>query len=410
MTPHASRLTQEAKRQFLLQATDSATEAANAGNLSKVLSIISQVAGRRRPPKPGTVLSAEGLPILEPAAKRTRWQEYYSGVFNPPSAPSGPSSPPLEPTAPPPTDPSSHGSLPPLPEFDLAEVEEAIAALKSGKAPDPSGIRAEHFKFCGETTAADLHRIISHVTRSGMVPSSWQRSYLVPILKKGDPRKCENYRPIALVDLAMKVLARALLTRLEKLLPPQLHPCQAGLLKSRSTTDQLSQYMQQLRGQHEPLYVAFIDLTKAFDSIDRSDLWHILETRYKVDAGTVALLKLLYSNTSSVMFIDGVCSDAFPLSRGVKQGCLLATPLHSLPGPHHPRHRGRPWSPTWHPMVTYGLGTSPPGPPLCRRRRGPRFQPGGAHPDPPDPHHHPPPVQAHPEREEDSDPLLPQHR
>ena len=98
--------------------------------------------------------------------------------------------------------------------------------------------------------------------------------------KKGTKSDCGNYRGIAFLSIAGKILARVLFNRLwlplsERTLPER----QCGFRTSRGTTDMIfvaRQIQETHREQNKDLYIAFIDLTKAFDSINYEALWKVL--------------------------------------------------------------------------------------------------------------------------------------
>ncbi|GAA6102574.1 gamma-aminobutyric acid receptor subunit alpha-2-like [Tachysurus ichikawai] len=80
-------------------------------------------------------------------------------------------------------------------------------------------------------------------------------------------------------------------------------------------------------------FIGFIDLKAAFDTVCHTSLWSILHA-LGVPPKIVALFKLLYSNAQSCVRINGRDSDWFPISSGVRQGCVAAPDLfNSIIGP-----------------------------------------------------------------------------
>ena len=83
-----------------------------------------------------------------------------------------------------------------------------------------------------------------------------------------------------LLTVAGKVLAKIMLTRhLEHVVDLVLSESQCGFLRGRSTIDMMfvaRQLQEECREQHQNLYMAFVDLTKAFDTVNRDLIWNIL--------------------------------------------------------------------------------------------------------------------------------------
>ena len=131
-----------------------------------------------------------------------------------------------------------------------------------------------------------------------MIPSSWKNANTVTIFKKKDDRAdCGNYRRISFLDVTGKTFICILLTRLidhitECILPES----QCGFRANRSTLDRIfvSQLLvEKCTQQHCDFTFTFIDLTNAFDSINRQLLWQILE-RFGCPPRFVNILQLFH--------------------------------------------------------------------------------------------------------------------
>ena len=102
-------------------------------------------------------------------------------------------------------------------------------------------------------------------------------------------------------------------------------------MPGRSTTDHISAIRLLAEKAREfrkdrALFIAFIDLKAAFDSVDRDCLWHILHS-IGIPPKIARLLERLYTDTSSCLRINNTLSDWFTISRGVRQGCVAAPVL-----------------------------------------------------------------------------------
>ena len=137
---------------------------------------------------------------------------------------------------------------------------------------------------------------------------------------------CGNHRGISLLSIAGKVLARVLLNRLNEHLEQSglLLESQCGFRKDRGTIDTIftaRQLQEKCQEQKIDLYMTFVDLTKALDTVSRESLWKIM-ARFGCPTKFIAMVRQFQN--------DGEFSDPFPMTNGVKQSCVLAPTLFSI--------------------------------------------------------------------------------
>ena len=112
------------------------------------------------------------------------------------------------------------------------------------------------------------------------VPQAWKDANIVTIYKKRDRTECGNYRGISLLSAAGKIFARILLNRLSGHITPEVVPeTQCGFRSNRGIVDMifcLRHLQEKCIEQDRPLYIVFVDLAKAFDTVGKTGLWHIL--------------------------------------------------------------------------------------------------------------------------------------
>ena len=97
---------------------------------------------------------------------------------------------------------------------------------------------------------------------------------------KGERRNCNNYRGISLLSIVGKVFARVILPRLQVLASTVYPEAQCGFKAEKSTIDMIfatRQLHEKCKEQHMPLYIAFIDITKAFEPLSRDGLFQVLK-------------------------------------------------------------------------------------------------------------------------------------
>jgi hypothetical protein len=156
---------------------------------------------------------------------------------------------------------------------------------------------------------------------------AWKRAIISPQHKKGATTQPGNYRCISLLAIPGKVYALLLMHRIQQHIDTQLHEAQCGFRKGRGTVDAIFA-MRQLMGMCKaaadaPLFSVFIDLTKAYDSVNREALWQVLRV-YDVPAKLVALLMDLHTGTMSAVRMGGQLGEWFETRVGVRQGCVIA--------------------------------------------------------------------------------------
>jgi hypothetical protein len=155
------------------------------------------------------------------------------------------------------------------------------------------------------------------------------------LFKKGDVRDCNNYRGLSLITHVGKTLERAIQNRLmpyaeaNKLMPESQH----GFRPDRSAVDAI--FVSRLLSSsslemQRSLYKCFVDLTKAYDKVDRSTLRKVLLLRGIIPPRLVQLIQALHCGAQATVRVDGAMSEAFNLERGLKQGSVFAPLLFNI--------------------------------------------------------------------------------
>ena len=144
----------------------------------------------------------------------------------------------------------------------------------------------------------------------------------------------DDHRGISLLSIAGKILARVLLNRLTAHvnLHEVLPESQCGFRAGRGTADMIfaaRQLQEKCQEQHQDLYMVFIDLTKAFDSVHREGLWKILK-KIGCPQKFVNIIRSFHDGMRGCVLDNGETSAPFTITSGTKQGCVLAPLLFSI--------------------------------------------------------------------------------
>ena len=127
-------------------------------------------------------------------------------------------------------------------EPDILECEAkwALRSITINKASGGDGIPFELFQILTDDVVKVLHAIRQQIWKTQQWPWDWKRSVFIPIPKKGNAKECSNYRTIALILLASKVMLKILQARLQQYMNCELPDVQAGFRKGKGTRYQIA--------------------------------------------------------------------------------------------------------------------------------------------------------------------------
>ncbi|BHF57659.1 hypothetical protein SprV_0100060200 [Sparganum proliferum] len=147
--------------------------------------------------------------------------------------------------------------------------------------------------------------------------------------RKGNRQLCDTHRGISLLNIAGKIFARILLNRLNNHLEQGLlSESQWGFRRHRGTTDTIFA-ARQLQEMRTYLYSTFVDLTKAFDTVNREGLWKIMQ-KFGCPERFIQMVRQLHDGMMARVTDNRAVSEAFAVTNGVRQECVLAHTLFSL--------------------------------------------------------------------------------
>lgn len=212
------------------------------------------------------------------------------------------------------------------------EVESAISKMKTGKAPGRDNIEAEFVKYGGPELVRVLQILFQKTWDEKRIPTDWEYNIIIPIHKKGCQVECSNYRPICLSPVVYKIYTSILERRLRPIVEHQIGEEQAGFRPGRQTQDHIfsiRNVLQKSWDRDKNMYLAFLDLKSAFDSVPREEIWNALRAK-NVLRSLVEAIKSTYQEPKGVVRLNGLESDVFNIAKGVKQGDSLSPLLFLL--------------------------------------------------------------------------------
>lgn len=157
-------------------------------------------------------------------------------------------------------------------DFTEEKVNKALQNMKRESSPGPDRIPTVFLQNCSDALSPIMAEAMQEGIELGKIPKQWKLSTVIPLFKKGDRHKVENYRPISLCSNPLKCMEKVIVKELmsffqeNNLIPSSQH----GFIPKRSTTTNLIECLNDWTKNHDnsiPTDVIYLDYEKAFDKV-----------------------------------------------------------------------------------------------------------------------------------------------
>lgn len=217
--------------------------------------------------------------------------------------------------------------------FTQEEFSEALKALNRDKCPGSDGITPEFYSTFWELLQADYMNTIDSSLDKGLLTDQQCTGLITLVPKKDlDRRSLSNWRPITLLNTDLKILSKAVATRIQSCIKEVVTQDQTGFISGRSIRSNLLNIQSVIdysdATQTEGILLA-VDYSKAFDKIRWELIYKALQA-FGFGEFIIAVVMLLFQGIKSCVLNAGFSSGFFSPSRGIHQGCCCSPTLFVL--------------------------------------------------------------------------------
>jgi len=206
-------------------------------------------------------------------------------------------------------------------------IEKIISTLAPKSSAGKDGLSVKFLKLIQKPLISPLTKVVNQTIRSGIFPNFLKIAKIIPCFKKGEKHKIENYRPISILPAISKIFEKVMLDQLQnyfnenKLYFDGQYGFRKGLSTEYAVMENVDRIVDFLESDKMPFNI-YIDLTKAFDTINHSILLEKL-SYYGVQGQSYNLCYSYLNNRYQYVSFMGQQSELLHISTGVPQGSIL---------------------------------------------------------------------------------------
>ena len=215
-----------------------------------------------------------------------------------------------------------------------SKIFKLIKNLKNGKSCGIDDIPNEFLKYGGNCIVNTLTDLFTFFSDKEILPDEWRQGLIKPIHKSGTVTDLDNYRGITLTSNVYKIyvhiIENVVMDHLES--NKVLGENQGAFRRGRRLEDNVFTLqgvcsLRKCRGQNT--YLAFLDMSKAFDRVWRDGAFYLL-WKYGIKGKIWRLFREMYRHVSNKVLFGDIESEWYEQEFGLKQGCVASPTLFNV--------------------------------------------------------------------------------
>jgi len=224
-------------------------------------------------------------------------------------------------------------------DINKEEIHTALKSMSKNKSPGTDGLTVEFYMHFYELFEDIFYKLFKCIEEESVMSRSMRHGMITLIHKKNDKRLLKNWRPISLLNVDYKILARIMSNRIKTVLPKIISREQSACIMGRDISDticSIRDIIHLVENEKMEGYLVKIDQQKAFDRVDHMFLLKCLD-KYGFGKAFKNWIHIFYTDIYSTVKCNGYLTNYFPVKNSVRQGCpisallfvLIAEPLNS---------------------------------------------------------------------------------